>query len=81
MMSDWKSCLGPLVLYDLLIIMFHTNNNPSHDPSPEIHLCHVSERWVRRPEQTSYGARLLADDQKRHMNPILELDPDYLEKQ
>ena len=79
--SDWKSCLRPWVLSDLLFIMFQRNDIPTYDQSPAIHLWNVSGRWVRRPEQNPYGPRVQVEDKKGNLDPFLELDPDYLEKQ
>ncbi|KAL3856521.1 hypothetical protein ACJMK2_011267 [Sinanodonta woodiana] len=79
--SDWRSRLRPWVLFDLLFIMFHTNNIPTYDPLSAIHLRNASGRQIRRPEQTPYGPRVQVEDEKGHLDPFLELDPDYLDEQ
>ncbi len=60
--SYWRSCLWPWVLSYLLFIMFHTNDIPTNDPSPAIHLWNVSGRQVTGPEQTPFGPRVQRKD-------------------
>jgi hypothetical protein len=55
--SDWRSCLRPSILSDLLFIMLHAYDIPSYDPTDVINLWNLTGQRTRRSSQRSYGSR------------------------
>jgi hypothetical protein len=55
--SDWRSCLRPSILSDLLFIMLHAYDIPSYDPTDVINLWNLTGQRIRRSNQRPYGSR------------------------
>ena len=55
--SDWRSCLRPSILSDLLFIMLHAYDIPSYDPTDAINLWNLTGQRTRRSSQRPYGSR------------------------
>ena len=55
--SDWRSCLRPSILSDLLFIMLHAYDIPSYDPTDAINLWNLTGQRTRGSSQRPYGSR------------------------
>ena len=77
--TDWRSCLRPEVLSDLLFVLFHSAEIEHFDPIPAVNVWTNAGTRSRRPEIVPYGARE-EDSDSDSLDPFLEMDPDYLDK-
>jgi hypothetical protein len=55
--SDWRSCLRPSILSDLLFIMLHAYDIPSYDPTDAINFWNLTGQRTRRSSHRPYGSR------------------------
>ena len=79
--SDWRSSLRSDVLSDLLFIQLHAADIKDFDPEPAIALWSVSGEAAKRPDITPYGPREEdSDGQVFVTHPLLEFDPEFLDK-